>query len=105
MKEKVLHFLSYFTDRRFKLNEGVSTSDSFTLKEPLSQERIEKAQAKGKVVYDLREPKFIGSFELMDVIKKNDKVVYRLRHTLTGEVIDFNKTAFDLFFQLRRNNQ
>lgn len=99
MITKLMEFVSGFSNRKFEVGTGVSTDDKLLLKAPPSQERIEMAQRESKVIYEFRDSNVAGRFELMDVIRKRDIPMYRLKHTLSGEVLDLTKSAFELIFQ------
>lgn len=99
MKVAIAKFLSKFTKAKLPIGSGVSTDDSLFLSKPPSQEQIEMAQREGRAIYEYRNSDEVGRFELMDVVRKRDVPMYRLKHTLTGEVLDLTKTAFELIFQ------
>jgi hypothetical protein len=101
MLERLKKFLSRFTDRKIPAGVGVSTDDTFTTGHPVTPEQVENAQRVTKMGYVLRDTAEVGGFELVGQVRKGDKVLFQIRHTLTGEVVNFPKSVLDLLFVKR----
>lgn len=96
MKRAFLKFISRFLDCPIGVSYRVTTDD-VQVNPEFAQRELEFPLSPITARYVLR-PKN-GSFELVSLDRKKDKVSYTVRHTVTGTVFSIEESVFQLLFR------
>jgi hypothetical protein len=90
-------FLSQFTNKKIHKGYGVTTDSKVVLPKEITEQEAIRPLSPSSIKYKLNDE--LGMFELVGLVRNGTAVSYRLRHVMTGDIIDIGNKVFKLFFK------